>query len=69
MLSELTVDSKTFRYVPAEVLKDLDLYRLNYGTPILLFLEEYNTALATLTSWQKPPASGAVITGHPGNGM
>jgi hypothetical protein len=68
ILRELTVDSKTFRYVPAELLQGLGLHRLNYDTPILLFLEEYDTALAMLESWEKPPVTGVVVTGYPGIG-
>jgi hypothetical protein len=68
ILSELTIDTKTFLYVPTEVLKDLGLHHLNYFAPHLLIREEYDTALAMLTSWEKPEATGVVVTGHPGIG-
>jgi hypothetical protein len=41
-------------------LKGLGLHRLNHGPPILLFLEVYYTALAMLTSWQKPPVQASL---------
>ncbi|KIM48621.1 hypothetical protein M413DRAFT_20980 [Hebeloma cylindrosporum] len=68
MLRELVVDSKTFRYLPVEVLKDLHLHRLRYKDPVLLFLEEYDTAYTMLTSWEKPLTTDAVVTGYPGIG-
>ena len=68
MLRELIVDSKTFQYLPAEVLEGLRLNLLHYREPILLFREEYDTALKTLESWKKPLVTGAVVTGYSGIG-
>jgi hypothetical protein len=62
------VDSKTFRYLPTNVLDDLNLQELGYDPPLLLFREEYATAFTMLTSWKKPPATGVVVTGYPGIG-
>jgi len=68
MLLQTVVDSKTFDYLPKDVLVDLNLNQLNIPVALLLFREEYRTALDTLISWEKPTFKGVVVTGYPGIG-
>jgi hypothetical protein len=68
LLQTAVADSQTFSYLPKEVLMDLNLDWLNYDEDLLLFREEYHTALEILESWKKPPVKGVVVTGYPGIG-
>jgi hypothetical protein len=68
ILHQTVVDSKTFDYVPKDVLDDLNLNLLNFPDALLIFREEYRTALDTLNSWKKPLVRGVVVTGYTGIG-
>jgi hypothetical protein len=68
MLLQMVVDTKTFDYLPKDVLDNLNLNLLNFPEALLLFREEYLTALDRLKLWEKPLVKGVVVTGYPGIG-
>jgi hypothetical protein len=74
ILKEVLIDEKTtYRFVPKEQIKSLDICELGYSEPLgLLIRPEYDTAFERLEHDREQAtvrnSGGVVVTGQPGAG-
>lgn len=71
VLSEDSDGRGTWKYLPKEYLDSLQLPFLGYLEDVLLFRDEYSTAMEAFNPEEtmKGGSRGVVVTGHPGIGI